>query len=396
MREFLYRLERDNITVVLLLTGIVVASSFYADAGSRPLAPWGLVLVVVACASLSLRHRYPVAVVAVASTAAMAYYVSGFPDGLVILPAMVALVNVVIMGRRLQGWLFGLGFYSAFHTFEIVVLDQPFAAHALGNLSWVLLFLISGEVVRKQRETEAARRERAEEALRVREEELRRLASDERLRLAREVHDVVAHNISLINVQAGTALYLIDAEPGRARDALATIKATSKDTLRELRSTLGVLRAVDEGAPRSPAPGLDRLPELVERSRATGVEVSLASAGEPGALPANVQAAAYRIVQESLTNAVRHAAAAHIRVGLERDCGGLTVEVTDDGRGVSAEFRPGNGITGMRERAMLLGGELSAGPRPDGGFRVRARLPEEAAPGASDRADRARQGSEHG
>ncbi|PSL01061.1 signal transduction histidine kinase [Murinocardiopsis flavida] len=394
MRDFLRRLEQDDLTVVLLLTGIVLASSFFADPGARAVVPWGLVLILIACGSLYWRRRFPVTVLAVASSTAMLYYVNAFPDGLVILPAMLALVSVVVRGMRWQAWAFGLGFYSAFHGIEVFFLDQPFAAHALGNLSWVLLFLISGEVVRKQNEATDARKEQAAEAQRVHEEALRRSASDERLRLAREVHDVVAHNISLINVQAGTALYLIDAEPGRAREALSTIKSTSRDTLKELRATLGVLRAVDEEAPRAPTPDLADLPELLERSRTSGIAIGFDTEGDTSVLPANVRAAAYRIVQESVTNAVRHSRAGRIDVRVAFDGDDLTVGVSDDGRGAPQGFAAGNGIRGMRERAAALGGALDAGPGDGGGFRVHARLPRSVPYAAGGRDAAAADGSE--
>jgi signal transduction histidine kinase len=212
---------------------------------------------------------------------------------------------------------------------------------------------------------------------------------------------VLAHNISLINVQSGVALHLIDERPEQARTALVAIKQASKDALREVRATLGALRGVDEEPPRSPTPSLARLDELTARVAGAGLEVRTRVAGEPRQLPAGVDVAAYRIVQEALTNVARHAgpATATIQVTYgERD---LTVQVDDDGRGVPAAAAAGagggtsgggtgrgtsssggtggggggTGILGMRERATALGGELQAGPRPGRGFRVLARLP---------------------
>jgi signal transduction histidine kinase len=204
-----------------------------------------------------------------------------------------------------------------------------------------------------------------------------RQIGEQRLGLAQELHDVLAHNISLINVQASVALHLLDEQPEQARPALANIKEASHHALGELRTALDVLRRGDL-APRSPAPRLADLETLVEGVRASGLEVALVREGPTTALPAAAELAAYRIVQEALTNVTRHAGARQVTVRvIQRD--GLTVEVTDDGEGSDGAApgnAPGNGITGMRERAAALGGSVEAGPRAGGGFRVVAHLPE--------------------
>jgi signal transduction histidine kinase len=221
------------------------------------------------------------------------------------------------------------------------------------------------------------RRERAAEAVRIKQEETRRRASEERLRIARDLHDALGHHLSLINVQSGVALHLNQELPEQARTSLAAIKQASKEALGELRSVLSILRQVDENAPRAPAPSVARLDALVSRAAAAGLEVHTEISGTPRTLPTGVDLAAFRIIQEALTNVTRHAgkATATIRVGYgERD---LTVQVEDDGNGSGqgSASGGGNGIPGMRERASALGGELEAGPRPGGGFEVRARLP---------------------
>jgi len=219
-----------------------------------------------------------------------------------------------------------------------------------------------------------SRRERAREMERSREQALARAAADERVRIAQELHDVVAHTMSVINVQAGVALHLMDDDPHQARDALATIKDVSKEGLVELRSILGALRAVDEGAPRSPTPTLRRLPDLVARAEATGVDVQVEIDGDVDTLPVNVDVAAYRIIQESLTNVARHSDRPEAVVRIHRDGDALGVEIVDAGS--RATVAPGgSGIAGMRERAASVGGDLDAGPRLGGGFAVRARLP---------------------
>jgi signal transduction histidine kinase len=213
-----------------------------------------------------------------------------------------------------------------------------------------------------------------------------RLADEERMRIARELHDVLAHNISLINVQAGVALHLMDEQPGQSRSALVAIKQASNDALKELRSVLDVLRQGQEQPPRASASGLAHLNSLVAGASATGLEVRTRVEGTPRPLPAGVDLAAFRIVQEALTNVTRHAGPATATVLVAYGDQELTVQVDDDGNGVESAFgrqgtdsdrrsRSGNGITGMRERAATLGGELAAGPRPGGGFRVSAHLP---------------------
>ena len=203
--------------------------------------------------------------------------------------------------------------------------------------------------------------------------------------MARDLHDVVAHNISVINVQANTALHLMDRQPERARSALTTINEVSKQALVELRSVLGVLRDVEENAPRTPSPGLARLGDLVDSAAAAGLAVHVEQAELPVPLPAEVDLAAYRIVQEALTNSVRHSGGTKATVRVGYVDGGLMIEVDDNGmprpagrsRGRAADRADGSGhgIAGMTERAKVLGGTLQAGRRPDGGYCVRAWLP---------------------
>ncbi|SCG47399.1 sensor histidine kinase [Micromonospora humi] len=197
----------------------------------------------------------------------------------------------------------------------------------------------------------------------------------ERLRIARELHDLVAHSIGVIAIQAGVGARVIDSQPGQARAALATIESTSRETLAGLRRTLGALRRPDDAtASLDPTPGLCDLDRLVEAAGDAGVRVTLAVDGEPGPLPTEVELAAYRIVQEALTNVVRHARVTECRVAVRHAPDGVRVEVVDDGRGGPVGDQ-GHGIVGMRERAVLLGGRFEAGPRPAGGFRVAAVLP---------------------
>jgi signal transduction histidine kinase len=343
------------------------------QSGVEALDLLGSTLLGLGALALIGRRRWPVPTLGVAFAATLAYFLLGYPEGPVWLPLIVALFNVMIRGYRLVAWgALALG-YPAFIWLPYVVgaeSRRPSAIGAVAVAAWLLVLGTVAEIVR-------IRRERSLEASRMRTEEARRRASEERLRIAQELHDVLAHNISLINVQAGVALHLIDEQPEQARTALAAIKQASKEALGELRSVLSVLRQPDEASPRAPAPSVARLDGLVSNASAAGLKVRTEVSGTPRTLPAGVDLAAFRIVQEALTNVARHAGAATatIRVGYgERD---LTVQVDDNGNGAGQPSTSGggNGIPGMRERASALGGVLEAGPRPEGGFRVLARLP---------------------
>jgi signal transduction histidine kinase len=331
----------------------------------------GLVLLAVGPGALALRRRYPVGVLAFVLATTLGYLLVGYPRGPIFLALMVAFVTAVISGHRVAAVASLVVGYISFLWLPYLAGREapPELAEALGLAAWLLVLLTASEIAR-------SRRERALELSRTRAEQSRRRASEERLRIARELHDVLAHNISLINVQAGVALHLMDERPEQARTALTAIKQASNEALGELRSVLDILRAGHEAPPRYPTSGLRRLEDLVTKTEAAGLRVRTSVEGTPRPLPPRVDLAAFRIVQEALTNVTRHAggAQATIKIGYgERD---LTLQIDDDGRGGGAGTPSGGkGISGMRERAAALDGELEAGPRPGGGFRVRARLP---------------------
>lgn len=320
--------------------------------------------------ALLARRRHPRAVLVAIFAVALLYVSLGYLQGPNYLSLVVAVVTAVRAGDRIAarvaviaGWVLFLWLPAA-----LGVTGAPSVLAALALAAWLLVLLAAAEALR-------GRQERAAEARRARQEEGRRKADEERLRIARELHDVLAHNISLINVQSGVALHLIDEQPEQARTALKAINEASADALREVRSALDVLRGSKEEPPRAPTAGLARLDELVSRAAAAGVGVSLEVHGDRRPLPASVDLAAFRIVQESLTNVVRHANAGSARVQLWYGNGDLTLQIDDDGRGWGAQAGGGSGIAGMQERAAALGGELEVGPQPTAGFRVRARLP---------------------
>lgn len=329
-------------------------------------------LLVLGPLALVVKRRYPRAVLAAVLAVTVIYVSFGYWQGPNYASPVIAFVNAVMAGDRLAagaalvaGWTLFLWLPAA-----LGVTAAPTVLAALAVAAWMLVLLAAAEGVR-------GRRQRAAEATRARQQEARRRAGEERLRIARELHDVLAHDISMINVQSGVALHLLDEQPEQARTALAAINEAGADALREVRSALEVLRGSGERPPRSPAAGLAALEELVSRSTAAGVNVSLLVEGERRPLPASVDLAAFRIVQESLTNVVRHSGATAASVHLTYGNGELAVEIDDDGHGSAAAggVGGGSGIAGMRERAAALGGHLDAGPRPGQGFAVRARLP---------------------
>jgi signal transduction histidine kinase len=343
----------------------------------RPLDWLAWLLIWGGAGSLALRRRWPAVVLAVAGVCAAAYYNLGYSGGPAGIPVFVALYSAAVLGHRVIAVAGAITLALLITTAGAVFGGRMPSASNFGTAGWVAMPVVVGEVVRSRRARITAIQERALEAERTREQEAQRRADEERLRIARELHDVLAHSISMINVQAGVAAHLLDKDTEQARTALVAIKAASKDALRELRATLGVLRSVDESAPLAPTPGLARLDELVAGATGAGLAVEVTVEGEPRPLPAGTDLAAYRIVQEALTNVLRHAGPASAVVRVAWGTSELEVEVTDDGSG-PAPGKPldgGNGLTGMRERAAAAGGRLEAGPGPDGGFRVRAVLP---------------------
>ncbi|MEU0247974.1 sensor histidine kinase [Streptomyces sp. NPDC006235] len=370
-------------STVVVTVFVLVGSNFAAHGqeGERAaLDPFARVLLLVAGALLLWRKRYPVAVVFGTAGAVMVYLGAGYPYGPVLLTVALACFSAIVAGHRRAAWA-AMGTLWAGHALVAHWLYQWLppsgdSAASWGEelvvATWVVAIAAVSELARVRREQWA--RDRAERA-----EAARRRADEERLRIAQELHDVLAHSISVINVQAGVGLALLDSDPEQARTALTTIKAQSKEALGEVRQVLDTLRAPGD-APRAPAPGLDRLPELVEQAAGAGLTVEVE--GEPPRLPPGTDLAAFRIVQEALTNVVRHSGSRHARVHLAHDADVLRLRVDDDGPATGADAGgSGNGLAGMRERAAALGGTIEAGPRPDGGFRVLAVLPLTAAAG---------------
>jgi len=371
--------KRVDIAIALIMWVIQIVGTLYVARNQpdrRAMDAFALILLTAGSAALVLRRRYPGWVLIGTNVIVLFYVLLNYPKGPNFLITLVAFFSAATAGRRLMAWVVLTAEFVAFPWLPYVLGNDaaPTSTATLALASWLLVLATVAELTHR----------RQQQKLRAREEEARRRASEERLRIARELHDVLGHNISLISVQAGVALHLIDQQPEQARVALSVIKDASKEALRELRSVLDVLRQVHEEsprtqAPRAPAPGLIHLDELVARAAEAGLQVQTEIAGDLKRLPASVDLTAFRIIQEALTNVMRHAGQTSSSVHVSCNEHELTLridnEVGNESNSSSEGIGLGQGILGMKERASALGGVVEAGPRPEGGFRVLARLP---------------------
>uniref|UniRef100_UPI00140AC930 sensor histidine kinase n=1 Tax=Streptomyces sp. YIM 98790 TaxID=2689077 RepID=UPI00140AC930 len=383
---------RDALVAVGVAAAAVTGALVAPSTGTH-LDQVAYVLMLTGALALAVRNRWPVPVLLISTGCMLVYHLRDFPGNAGVVPLLVALYTAVRFGYR------RLAIVPALAMAVAIAKD----AGGLGGVpaenasretfllvGWLVAAAVFGEVARQRSAYIRQVEERAAEAERTREEVARRRAGEERLRIARELHDSLTHSISVIKVQAGVAVHLARKRGEEVPPSLLAIQEASGDALRELRATLEVLRAPgneEDPDEAGAASGLDRLPQLVERARSTGLPVSLDITGERRPLPEETDRAAYRIVQEALTNITRHAgpsAPARVRVDyLPKE---LTVRIEDDGRATPDRPPvPGTGLLGMRERVAALGGRLEARPRPEGGFAVQARLPLTPLPGAGRR-----------
>ena len=352
--------------VALLLAPTIVAASRHVHPGI------GIGLGVVETLPLLWRRHQPVAVVMLITTVTVAMIALGV--WLLPFQVAIALYTVAAAAERRLAVVSGIVSIVAVAAADAVAPQLRF-----GDVTWRLVFLsaawLLGDSIGSRRAYVREIEEKAERLEREHEAQARRAAIEEQARIARELHDVVAHALSVIVIQAAAADDALEDEPNPAREPISAIETAARSALGDLRRVLGVLR--DE-ADYEPQPALARLDALVERVRGTGLPVALEIEGTARPLPAAVELSAYRIVQEALTNTLKHSGATHVRVRVhygER----LELEIRDDGRAPSNGASSGNGLIGMRERAAMLGGELSAAPGPGGGFVVHARIPIERA-----------------
>jgi signal transduction histidine kinase len=378
------QLARRHWFDVLIVVGVgfglaeVTINLHTKDGPSGPL--WFDVLAVLAILlPLFLRRRFPFgAPIAVGASIAVSSFVDGhlIPRGLVTtLAGISAFVLMGILRDRTQavaGLAFGIGITA------IVAHNDPNGGvgnFVFSSLAFTIAWTIGALVSRKFHEAEIAR-ERAHRAEREREERARLAVSDERARIARELHDVVGHSVSVMTVQASAARRLLRPHQDKEREALLVVEQTGREALAEMRRLVGVLRRPEEAPALAPQPSLEQIERLVEQTRDAGLPVDLRIEGEPVQLPAGLDLTAYRFVQEGLTNAIKHARAERAEVVVRYEDGHVELTVSDDGEGGGGDGGgSGHGLVGMRERVSVYGGELEAGPREGGGFRLRARLP---------------------
>ncbi|MCP2299767.1 Signal transduction histidine kinase [Nocardia amikacinitolerans] len=377
------------LAVVLLIVELIAAVPL---AGPRPLDAFGAVLLTLATAVVVARRSWPLGVLFAHLALAIPYHANEFPHEAVVPATIVALYTVARYGTRVRTalvvamvLLFGVGGILLSRTE-----NENTALQAFGAVGWIVLACVAGEAVRLHRAYLAEALDRAERAERSRDAEARRQVAEERLRIARDLHDLLAHTITVIQVQAGVAAHLLTegrADRATVVAALDTIADACADARAELAATVGVLRTPG-GEPRGPLPALAQLSALAEPAEVAGVMVEFEIVGEARALLPTVEMVAYRIVQEALTNVAKHARATRALVRLDYEVDRLTVCVTDDGRG-TFDGAPGFGIRGMVERAEAVGGSLRT-LGTDAGFTVTAELPIPGAPEAAGAMDDSR------
>jgi len=357
------------------LAVLVLAGAATAPPSRIQLDLAGYLLLVVAALATAARLRAPLPVLGVVTVCLLVYQVRGYPGVVPAVPVLVALYATVKAGHKraagvaigaiLAGGVAGELAFTSTNQPPPDVFQRWFLL-----IGWMVAASVMAEVSRQRSAYLDQVEQRAADAERTREETARRRADEERLRIARELHDSLTHSISVITVHAGVAVHLARKRDEPVPEALLAIQQASTDATRELRATLEVLRTDDDPT----GSGLDRLDSLIDGARKTGLPVGVTTTGQRRALPAGIDRAAYRIVQEALTNITRHAGPATASVQLNYHDDGLTVSVDDDGNG-DAGGLPGVGLLGMRERVTALGGSLHTGPRDGGGFSVRAELP---------------------
>lgn len=360
------------ITLAVLVVSMVPLLQGYEDSDDSVPA-WAYVLVLALCIPLLVRRRWPLAVVIWCGSLTVVYGVSSLPDPNVPYAGLVAVYTVTAHTDRAIAII--TAFVSAFSITLSMVLDWSHVDaedltvnYLIFATAWLL-----GDGARRRRDRAREWEQRAADLERTRAAQTLAAAEAERNRIARDMHDVVAHHLSMMVVQAEAGPVVMRDDPRRAEEAFDAISSVGKDALVEMRRLLGVLKS-DDAAPRAPQRGVASLEELVDRVRSAGIDARVRCDVGAAGISTAVDVSAYRIVQEALTNAVRHGHPSRVDVMVERVGEALTIEVVDDGVGGIAE-PGGHGLVAMRERVGLVGGEVSAGPRPRGGWSVRATMP---------------------
>ncbi|MGX9788502.1 sensor histidine kinase [Mycobacterium sp. MMS18-G62] len=379
--------------VPLIVAAIQVAGTAghrhrrFVDPHWMPLNWYGYLLLIAGPLALLLRTLYPYTVLLVVLAITVIYKSAGFGYGPIFVSLIVAFLTAAAVGSRWRTYPLPLLGWAAIVWLVPLLRGEPPPPTVVsaGIAAWLLVLLAGAEGIRQRRAVLDARRQRRAAMAREARAEQERRATQARLSIARELHDVLAHSLSMINVQSSVALELLGEQPERAGPALAAIKEASRQAISDVHSLVTALRAdndFDAGQPTAPTLGITDLDGLVGTARATGLTVTTAVRGEPRPLPAVIDTAAARIVQESLTNVVRHSTAENAEVTVTYGADNLDVAVDNDGRPLnSSPSSGGSGITGMTERARALGGDLSVRRHPGGGYSVRATLPIESVSG---------------
>ena len=392
LRRMIAALRRQpllaDVTLAVALAALAAITGVALVAPRAQVAPPSTPVIVAwavaLAAPLVLRRRWPLLVLAVTTLHFTRYWAVGQVNEIaswVILGVAVYSAAAYADRRRARWmcgacllWLIGSGVVLSARAGPIGAVEV--AAIAMFDALPFLLAWPLGAMMRRLREYRVVLEDRNRQLDQEREVNARRAVLEERVRIARELHDVVAHHVSVMGVQAGVARRLFDRDPPEAVAAIGSVETASRQAIADLQQLVGVLRRQEEGDDLAPQPSLQRLPELVEHMRQTGLPVKLTTTGESQQLPAGVELSAYRIIQEALTNTLKHAGPAQAAVTVRYDNGAVEVEVVDDGQGPppARQGTGGKGLVGMQERVRLYGGRLEAGARPGGGFRVYAVL----------------------
>lgn len=369
----------DGLLGVLIAIVSLPAIAPVVEASRRDHDGWSLALILLMTLPVAYRRIAPDVVMMTTGTATVTYYALGYPDSLAAIGTLIALYSVAAHGNRkiavqaLVGTAIGLSISVLAAEPGDLTLQILISNYIIYGTAWVI-----GDNMRTRRAYTLEVEARAERLERERETQSREAVIEERRRIAREMHDVVAHNVSVMVVQAGAARRIIESKPEQALDALSSIETTGRQALTEMRRLTGVLRREEESY-KTPQPGLGYLENLIEQTREAGLPVEVTIEGQPYELPQGADLSAFRIVQEALTNSLKHAGPSQASVRIKYSPNKLELCVTDNGRGAAEKLSNGSvgghGLVGMRERVAMFGGDLKSGPLPGGGYEVRATLP---------------------
>ena len=363
--------------IPIIAVGMVGTSHISAESSERPVDALTFIVVGMAGGSLLARRRWPLVMLLVVAAALAVYTAREYPGGPVYLTGPVALYSFAAANERRVAYV-AAGAMTAMLMAVRLVTRPSLGGDDLLLLAWAAAAVLAADAMRGRRERAAAALERRRYMDEHREGETKRRLAEDRLQIARDLHDSVAHSMATINVQAGAASRVIGRDPQQATEALEAIRIASRDVLNELAAMLDLLREGD-AALRQPTPDLGQLGALVASSRRAGLDVAVTAEGDLGEISPAISTTAYRIVQEALTNVIRHSGTDRATVTVSRQQGqGLDVEVADLGAGLASPANEGSGmgLVGIRERAAVTGGSCEVGPRPEGGYRVHVSWPE--------------------